>query len=149
MRFLWLCQARRHSYMIDRWSQSPWMRLTTKNKKVLQKFRKLDILQELFNEAINFLYVWVSLSILQGTKYPCHLSIHKQVHQPKTDPFLTQLLVLYCSSCTFHLYKIIPVATNKSNSMIFFPLVDGIEHIEKSQWTSINQVSSVCILHSG
>jgi hypothetical protein len=50
--------------MIDRWSWCPQMRLATKNKKVLQKFRKLGISQELFNLAINFLYVRVILSII-------------------------------------------------------------------------------------
>jgi hypothetical protein len=49
MPFLQLCQARRHDvtleYMIGRWSWSWPMRLATKNKKVLQKFRKIDILQ--------------------------------------------------------------------------------------------------------
>ena len=53
MPFLWLCQARRHhvtlEYMIGRWSWCPPMRLATKNEKVLQKFRKLDISQELSN----------------------------------------------------------------------------------------------------
>ena len=51
--FLWLCQARRHDvtldYMIGRWSWCPPIRLATKNKKVLQKIGKLDILQEFFN----------------------------------------------------------------------------------------------------
>jgi hypothetical protein len=53
MPFLWLRQARRDDvtleYMIGRWSQCPPMRLATKNKKELQKFRTLGILQELFN----------------------------------------------------------------------------------------------------
>ena len=69
MPFLWLRQAIRHGitleYMIGRWSQCPPMRLATKNKKVLQKFRKWDISKESFNYAINFLYVRVSLSVFQ------------------------------------------------------------------------------------
>jgi hypothetical protein len=53
MPFLWLCQTRRLDvtleYMIGRWSCCLPMRLATKNKKVLQKIRKLDISQVLFN----------------------------------------------------------------------------------------------------
>ena len=52
MPFLRLCQARRHDIiedMIGRWSRCPPMRLATKNKKVLEALRKLDILQILFH----------------------------------------------------------------------------------------------------
>jgi hypothetical protein len=51
--FLWLCQTRKFDitleYMIGMWSQCLSMRLTTKNEEVVQKFRKLDISQVLFN----------------------------------------------------------------------------------------------------
>jgi hypothetical protein len=69
MPFLLLRQTRRLDvtleYMIGRWSWCPPMRLPTKNKKIVQKFRKLDISQLLFNQAINFLYVEISLSLFQ------------------------------------------------------------------------------------
>jgi hypothetical protein len=72
MPFLWLGQTRRVrnydvilEYMIGRSSWCLPMRLAAKNKKVLQKFRKLDISQALYNQAINILYIYASLSIFQ------------------------------------------------------------------------------------
>jgi hypothetical protein len=40
-----------------------------KNKKAVQKFRKLDTWQLLFNKAIIFLYVEISLSLSQYMSY--------------------------------------------------------------------------------
>ena len=56
MPFLQLCQTKRLDvrleYMIGRWSWCLPMRLATKNKKVVQKFRNLDRSQVLFNYCL-------------------------------------------------------------------------------------------------